>query len=147
MYLEYVELFFKKNQAERDYNRAIDDKQKLLYTVTPHSVIPNEAVNHLSASTPGSNFINYSDKVIEIDENIKNTRDIFDNRTYLLKIKEAELRESKDVLDRIYVYHWLEKKKVSKFYRLVGYTREYTYEVIDKIREEINDIRKKVQES
>lgn len=147
MYLEYVELFFKKNQAERDYNRAIDDKQKLLYTVTPHSVIPNEVVNHLSSSTPGSNFINYSDKVIEIDENIKNTRDIFDNRTYLLKIKEAELRESKDILDRIYVYYWLEKKKVSKFYRLVGYTREYTYEVIDKMREEINDIRKKVQEN
>ena len=146
MYLEYVELFFKKNRAEKDYNAAIDKKQKLLYTVTPHSVVPNDIVNHLSCSAPGSNFINYSDRVTEIDENIKNTRDIFDNRTYLLKIKEAELRESKDVLDRIYVYHWLDKKKVSKFYRLVGYTREYTYDVIEKMREEMNDIRKKVQE-
>lgn len=147
MYLEYVELYFKKNQAEKDYNTAIDNKQKLLYTVMPHSIVPNDVVNHLSSSTPGSNFINYSDRVTEIDENIKNTRDIFDNRTYLLKLKEAELRESKDILDRIYVYYWLDKKKISKFYRLVGYTREYTYDIVDKMKTEINEVRKKVQES
>lgn len=147
MYLEYVELYFKKNQAEKDYNTAIDNKQKLLYTVMPHSIVPNDIVNHLSSSTPGSNFINYSDRVAEIDENIKNTRDIFDNRTYLLKLKEAELRESKDILDRIYVYYWLDKKKISKFYRLVGYTREYTYDIVDKMKTEINEVRKKVQES
>jgi len=89
MYLEYVELFFKKNRAEKDYNAAIDKKQKLLYTVTPHSVVPNDIVNHLSSSVPGSNFINYSDRVTEIDENIKNTRDIFDNRKTNLRVCTA----------------------------------------------------------
>lgn len=147
MYLEYVELYYKKKKAENDYNKAIDAKAKLLYTVTPHSIIPNEIVNHLTPSIdPSNKFTNYSAQITEIDERIKNTRDVFDNRTYLFKVKEIELRESNDLFDKIYVYKWLDKKKERHFCKLIGYSRAQTYRYVDEIREEIKKIERKYKD-
>ena len=147
MYLEYVELFYKQRKAEKNYDNAIDDKAKLLYTVTPHSVIPNEVVNHLVPSlSADSKFINYSAEIVAVEENIKNTKDIFDNRTYLLKVKELTLRDSKDIYDRIYVYKWLDKKKEKQFCKLIGYSRAQTYRIVDEIRGKIKEIEKKIKD-
>ena len=147
MYLEYAELFYKKRKSERDYNNAVDDKERLLYTVTPHSVIPKEIVNHISPSSNSyDKFVNYSAMVTEIDERIKHTKDVFNNRTYLLKIKELELRESKDLLDKIYVYKWLDGQKEKHFFRLIGYSRAQTYRIVDEMRKKIKEIERKVKD-
>ena len=60
----------------------------------------------------------------------RNTKDVLQ---YELKTKEQVLRSSIDIYDRIYVYKWLEHRRVKNYYRLLNYSKRQIYRFIDEM--------------
>lgn len=137
LYLEYRDLRKRFREVETDYYNALTEGSKLLCSVSPRSVQAKEVVNHTSNTSPDDAFVNYTSEIDKIDELINKTRDDKDMLEYELKKKEAEMKNSKDVHDRIYVYKWIEHKSVYKFCKLMGYSKSQVYRYIDEIEEKI----------
>ena len=56
---------------------------------------------------------------------------------YELKKLENKMRDSGDVYDKIYIYKWIERKSVYKFYRLIGYSIRQIYYFIDEMKQKL----------
>ena len=59
------------------------------------------------------------------------------NLERLLKLKEQELRASTSVQDKIYKYRYLDRLKVFKIAKLVGYSEPQIYRILKTIRNNI----------
>lgn len=147
MYLEYHELLKKYKDAENDYYDALDKKTKLLYMVTPHGTEAKEIVSYLSNVSPDEKFNKYSREIDEIDLLINSKRNNKDALEYELKKKEYNLKNSKDVYDRIYVYCWLNRKKPSQIYRLIPCSRSSAYNYKDEIKEKLQELKEKMKKN
>lgn len=144
-YIEYHDLFKKYKQAEKKYYKALDKKSKLVYSIEPHAAQYKEILVDYSYSNPDEGFINYSSDIDEVNELINETRNNKDVLEYELKKKEKELRYSCDIYDKIYVYQWLERKKVNNYYKLLPYSKRQIYRFIHEIRENLYQDEKMAQ--
>lgn len=134
IYVEYHDLLKKYKQAEKSYYKALDKKSKLLYGVEPHATQFKEIMVDYSYNSPDEGFINYSSEIEEVNDLINETRNNKDVLEYELKKKEKELRYSHNIYDRIYVYQWLERKRVNYYYKLLNYSKRQIYRFIDEIK-------------
>lgn len=136
-YIEYHELLKKYKAAETEYYDTLDKMSKLRYTVEPHAIVLTEEVQHSNKTSYDDNLIEYTDKVDLIDETINKKRNVKDMLQYELKKKEQQLKNSDDIYDKIYVYRWIEHKKIKDFYRLLSYSKRQVYNYINIIKEKI----------
>lgn len=136
LFIEYHELKKRFQNAENTYYEALTKRSDLLYLVTPHSTMIKENISR-TASSPDEKLINYVSQIDEIDSLINSARNDKDMLNYELKKKEIELRKSTNVYDRIYVYKWIERKSVYKFYRNIGYSIRQVYNYINEIKEKL----------
>ena len=56
---------------------------------------------------------------------------------YELKLKEDKLKGSIDIYDRIYVYKWIEHRRVKNYYKLLNYSRRQVYNLINEMKEKL----------
>lgn len=137
MYIEYHELLKKYKDADNKFIEALDKRSKLLYSVTPHAVQPKEIVTHISNTSPDANMIRYASEIEEIDNLINMSRNNRDMLKYEVEKKEIELKNSNNVLDKIYVYKWLEHISVYKITKMINYSKRQTYRFIDEIKKNL----------
>ena len=62
---------------------------------------------------------------------------ILEDRERLLKLKEIELRKSKDWHDKVYVYKYIDNLSVNEIKYKMHYCRSNIYEILKKIRKNI----------
>lgn len=137
LYVEYHDLLKKYKSAESSYYKALDKKSKLLYSVEPHATQIKELMVDYSYDNPDKAIIDYTVEIDSINELINTTRNNKDVLDYELRKKEKELRYSHNIYDRVYVYKWLERKRVREYYRLLNYSRRQIYRFIDEIKEKL----------
>lgn len=137
LYEEYHDLKLKYNEAKRDYEKALDKKVKLFYDTQPQAVKVKEIVNHISPTS--DKFLNYCADIEIVEFEIDKTRNILGVREYQLKLKEKELRESEELLDKIYVLKYLHRMKVKHIAIRINYSREQTYRYLREIEEKLKD--------
>ena len=70
-----------------------------------------------------------------IDERLSEAKSLLDGREHLLRQKETELRQSKDIHDRIYRLRYIEHAKISRITRDVCYSRAQVFRILDAMRE------------
>ena len=73
----------------------------------------------------------------KIDQRLEEVRSILEDRKKLLKLKEEELKESTDIRDMIYRYRYIDKLKVYKIAKLVGYSEAQVYRILDNIKKSL----------
>ncbi|HHX71278.1 MAG TPA: hypothetical protein GX708_24945, partial [Gallicola sp.] len=66
------------------------------------------------------------------------TRNERDLQEYFLKKKAIELKNSKEIKDKIYYYKYVERLKVRHIPCKVNYSRSRTYELLKEIEETLN---------
>jgi len=137
MYLEYHELLKKYKDASRRYNESLEERSKLISSVMLKASQYKEVVTFGGNTSSDSNLIDYTSEIDEIDKLINQSRNTRDMLNYELKKKEAEMRTNGDVYDKIYIYKWIERKSVYKFYRLIGYSIRQTYYFIDEMKQKL----------
>ena len=123
IYISYNEYKNKYYNAQREYDKILNEKEKLFGITLPKATtFDKERVN---GGTPVNSFDTYIEKMEEkqIDERLNVARSILEDRKNLLKSKEEELRSSKDWLDIIYVYYYIEKLSIRKIERRIPFSR------------------------
>lgn len=136
IFVEYHDLKEKYKLAKKDYEQSLEDKVKLFYETQPGAVQPKDIVHHVSSTS--DKYVNYCADIEIIEYEVEKTRNILGVREYQLKLKEKELRESKELNDQLYVMYFIENKKVKHISRKIAYTREYTYDLIKKLKDLLN---------
>lgn len=79
-------------------------------------------------------------KKIDLEDIIKAQKTLYNTRKKRMKKKLRELKASEDIMDVIYRRKFIDKEKVKNIARGVHFSREYTYDLISKIRRNINEI-------
>lgn len=133
IYEEYHRLLKRYKEAENNYYLALDKKSRLLSGVFPGASKIKEIVVDSSCSSYDDALINYTSELAEVDNLINEARNTKDVLQYELKTKEQVLRSSIDIYDRIYVYKWLEHRRVKNYYRLLNYSKRQIYRFIDEM--------------
>lgn len=124
LFIEHYKLNEEYKEAKKEFEKALAKKSQLLYSVVPKSA---NFENELVKGSSSNKFLNYTIKMEEIEQEIcirKNLADVLKER---LKNKTYELRDSKEILDRVYVYRILDRRKPDKFYKLIPCSRSSAY--------------------
>lgn len=85
-------------------------------------------------------------KKVDLEDIIKAQKTLFNTRKKRMKKSLKKLKESDDVMDVIYRLKFIDKEKVKNIARGVHFSREYTYELISRIRRKINVIQDDLRE-
>ena len=130
-YEAYKERFI---EAQRIFNEALLEKERLFTMTQPNSFRYDKDI--VQSSPTGSILDNYVIALEEqkIDEKMETFRQLIKDREKLLSLKEADLRQSRDRLDRVYVCRFLEGMKINDIAEKLNYSPSYTYKLFKKIK-------------
>lgn len=123
LYMQYVEFKTKYYEAQKRYDEILSEKELMFVKTQPKATQYDKEV--VSGGVPGNSFDNYlieKDKK-QIDERLNEAKSILEDRERLLKGKEAELKESKNWFDIIYVYAFIYRLSVRKIEKRVPFSK------------------------
>lgn len=132
LFLEYHEILKQYKEANKNYQNALDKKAELFYNTQPGAVKVKDIVHHISPTS--DKYLNYSADLQIIESELENARNILGVRELQLKLKEKELRESKEIKDIIYLMYYIEKRKVKHICYKTNYGKSRVYKLIDEIK-------------
>ena len=139
IYLTYEE--YKRNyyKVQKLYNEILEEKEKLFAKTQPKS-IKFDKIN-----VDGGNVSNSFDDYLiikekkQIDKRLNEIKIISEDRKKLLDAKEDELRKSKEWIDKIYVYKYIENLQVRKIIHLVPYEEAQVYRKLEEIKKTLKE--------
>ena len=131
----YEILKIKYLKAQQKLNDTIEEKENLFSRTQPKS--PNW--DKMPSSESENAFDSYliAKEKTKIDQRIKEMQKIVDERRSLMRQKEQELYESKDLCDKIYRMKYLESKTVPDLMRKLHLGRTQIYKFISIVQSEI----------
>ena len=134
LFVEHYRLNEEYKEAKKEFDKALEKKSQLLYSVVPKSA---NFENELVKSSSSNKFLNYTIKMEEIDKEINVRRNLRDVLAYRLKLKEIELKKSDNILDKVYYLKFVERMKVKYISIKINYSKEQTYRFLKKIAEDL----------
>ena len=136
LFVEHYHLNEEYKEAKKEFEKALAKKSQLLYSVVPKSA---NFENELVKGSSSNKFLNYTIKMEEIDKEINVRRNLRDVLEYRLKLKEIELNNSSNILDKVYLLKYVDERKVKYIAIKINYSKRRIYDFI-------NDIRKMIKE-
>lgn len=139
LYLEYERYRRSYYDAQRQYDAILQEKTRLFAQTQPRAARMD--AERVMSSTIVNTFDAYliAKEERRIDERLCEARSLLDGRECLLKQKEQELRQSKDVFDRIYRLRYIEHAKISRITREVCYSRAQVFRILDEMRQMLRE--------
>ncbi len=134
IYIAYEECKRKYNDLQKIYIGILEEQEELFAKTQPKSLNLNKI------SVAGGKKSNLLDDYLilkskkQIDKRLKEIQALMTDRKILLDKKELELKNSKEWIDKLYVYKYLEKYKVKKIINLMPYESAQTYRMLNEIR-------------
>lgn len=137
LYIEYHEYKTKYYKAQEKYDEVLSEKEHLFAKTQPKATQYDKEV--VSGGSPSNTFDEYviAKEKKQIDERLEEAKSILEDRERLLKLKEIELRQSKDWHDKVYVYKYLDNLSANEIKYKMHYCRSNIYEILKKIRKNI----------
>lgn len=133
LFIEYEKLYKEYKEAKKEYEKALNKKAEYLYSILPGA---NKSDGQGTFTFKISNKpLNYTIQITEIEKEIEVRRNLQDNILYRLKLKELELRDSKNILDKIYVMRFIDRIKVRHIAYKINYSTRQTYRIIEELKE------------
>lgn len=140
LYLEYETLKRKYAEAEMVYDGILTEMEELFQRTQPKAV--DTGKEKVSSCPQGSGFDSYliAKEKKHIDDRLQEAKAMFEERKSILKQKEADLRASKMVDDRIYVMRMLDRCRIKHIASTINYSESH-------IKRRLRSIRKRMQEN
>ena len=134
VFLEYERARIKYSEAQMRFDEALTEQERLLTRTMPNA-IRYDKVN--VKTSPNGNVLD--DYVIakeekKIDKKISRLRQLLSDREKLLRLKEKELRMSKDNLDQVYCMRFIDNKRTYLIAKTLNYSESQIYRILDKIQ-------------
>ena len=139
IYLEYERLKVKYKEAYSNYDDIIAEKERLFEMTQPHGIrYDGERVSGGANKNPFDEYL-IAKEQSRIDERLEEARAILEDRKQILDAKKRDLRESKDVYDKIYRLKFIERWKICRIATFVSYSEPQIYRIIRSIKRRIKD--------
>lgn len=137
LYIEYHEYRDKYYDAQKKYDEVLSEKESLFARTQPKATQYDKEV--VSGGSPSNTFDDYliAKEKKQIDERLEEAKSILEDRERLLKLKEEELRHSKDWVDIIYVYYYIEKLSMRKIAKRIPFSTTEIYRKVEIIRKNV----------
>lgn len=137
LYIEYHEYRDKCYDAQKKYDEILSEKEHLFSKTQPKATQYDKEV--VSGGLPNNSFDDYliEKEKKQIDERLEEAKSILDDRERLLKLKEEELRHSKDWIDIIYVYYYIEKLSMRKISKRIPFSTTEIYRKVGIIKKNV----------
>lgn len=137
LYIEYEEYKTRYYEVQKKYNQILNEKEELFARTQP------KATQITGEKTTGGKHVNAFDEYLiqkekkNIDQRLEEVKSILEDRERLVKLKELELRASKDSYDKIYRCRYLDRLTIEKTARISNYSRSQVFNILKKIRKSI----------
>lgn len=134
IYLEYEIFKSKYLDTQRTYNEILEEQERLFTKTQPN------AIRYDKERVQGGYSVNSLEEYMmekekkHIDDRLKESRQLLNDRATLLKAKEKELRESQDKIDRIYVCKYLDGMHPDKIAMALNYSKSQVYRILKRIQ-------------
>lgn len=141
VFIDYEIYKCKYLEIQSKYNEILTEKENLFTKTQPNAIRYDK--EHVQGGTYGNGFDEYliAKEHDKIDERLIEARQLLEDRERLLKLKEKELRESKDKMDLIYCMRYVDNKRPYAIARSLNYSESQIYRILDKIQKEIRSKR------
>ncbi|MCM1008856.1 MAG: hypothetical protein NC485_13250 [Ruminococcus flavefaciens] len=140
LYLDYER--FRQNylEAQRRYDAVLSEKERLFARTQPQAVrFDKESCTSSAGGSPFDGYLIEKERKC-IDERLEEAGTLMLNRKELLKLKEQELINSRDVHDKIYRLRYILRWNVPKISRETGYSESHLYRILNNINIQIRKI-------
>ena len=137
IYLEYERFKVKYLEIQNKYNEILTEKENLFTKTQPN------AIRYDKESVQGGQPVNGFDEYLiekeskRIDERLREARQLLDDREKLLRLKEDELRKSRDIINKIYVLKYIDGMHPKKIADSLNYSRSQVYRMLNSIKSAI----------
>ncbi len=145
MYIEYHRCWYLMILAKRDLEKLQSKKDNILSELAKTAAELKDVTS--SGSQTSDKMGNLIASKIDLEEVIKYQIVLFDSRKERAEEKLEELKKSKDLDDIIYLLKFVSRFKTKEVSKVISYTREYTYDLISKIRSQMKQIEKEIDDS
>lgn len=137
IYIAYEECKKRYNEIQKMYNEILEEKEEL-FAKTQVKAVKLDKIT-VDGGRTGNVFEDYLilKEKKQIDKRLKEIKIILNDRKILLDKKEIELRDSKEWVDKIYVYKYLDNFRVKKIIHLVPYEEAQIYRMLDEIKKSL----------
>lgn len=134
VYIAYEEFKNKYLDAQKQFNKILQEKEEIFAKTQPKS--PKWDKIDSSNVTEHNNFDNYliNKEAKKIDERLSEIKSILDDRERLLKLKEKELMESREQIDKIYKLKYIRQININEIIKNVNYSKSQVYRLLDIIK-------------
>ena len=134
VYIVYEEYKNKYLDAQKQFNKILQEKEDIFAKTQPKS--PKWDKIDSSNVTEHNKFDNYliSKESKKIDERLVEIKSILDDRERLLKLKEKELMESREQIDKIYKLKYIRQFNINEIIKNVNYSKSQVYRLLDIIK-------------
>lgn len=134
LFIEHYKLNEEYKEAEKEFEKALAKKSQLMYSVLPKSA---NFENELVKGSSSNKFLNYTIKMEEVDKEINVRRNLRDVLEYRLKLKEIELNNSSNILDKVYLLKYVDERKVRYICIKTNYSKTQIYRILEEIKKKI----------
>lgn len=137
IYEEYEAIWNTIRKKEKELFELINKRDELFLKTQPKSSkFDKEKVDGRKNANMMEEYVIQKEY---LNERIMQLNITLDDIYQVLKRKRDELRQSKNIYDRIYYYRIIERLSMYKIATLVGYSKEQTYRYFKKIKMTQND--------
>lgn len=138
VYMVYEEFKNKYLDTQKKFDEILQEKEYLFAKTQPKS--PNWDKIGENGNQINNKFDDYlvAKESKRIDERLSEIKSILDDRERLLSLKEQELRNSKNHVDKIYKMKYVDHFKVSKIVKASNYSRAQVYRILEDIKNAID---------
>jgi len=134
----YEEFKNKYLDTQKKFNEILQEKEYLFAKTQPKS--PNWDKIGENGNQINNKFDDYlvAKESKRIDERLSEIKSILDDRERLLSLKEQEIRNSKNHVDKIYKMKYVDRLNISRIVKASNYSRSQVYRILDDIKKTIN---------
>lgn len=139
LYVDY-EMFKRRYiETQRKFDAILSEKEELFARTQPKAVRFDK--DRVLTSIKGNVFEDYvtAKEERQLDERLREVKALLDDRARLLKLKEQELRSSKEILDKIYCAAYIDRVRVFRIARRLNYSERQIYRFLSEIDERLKD--------
>lgn len=140
VYLEYEEYKRKYHEIQKQYDRILLENEELFQRTQIQGIVyDREKVDGGKSSNVMESYMAEKD-IRKIDERLAEIKVLLDGRKRLLDLKREELRDSKELVDKVYRMKYLDHMRVREISDKLCYSKTQLYRIVEKIDEEIAKI-------
>ena len=130
VYIDYEQVKMRFYDTQKRFTNLLLDKERIFTNTLPSGIRYDKDVVQASPTVPLETYVA---ELEEVEKKLSQARENMKDWEILLSVKEKELRESKDIPDRIYVMRYLDRWGMSRISQNILYSKRQVYRILTKI--------------